>query len=132
MERLEEINQRLAQIQDELLTLADDDFARKNTLHSERDKLRNEAAAYRRDQDQDRPSSELIEELKARRSQLESIANKYVSAAKQADGSFAGTGSGGAGDAIGINKGIDEATGRAAVERRITALESILTKRGHL
>ena len=126
MERLEEINQRLAQIQDELLTLADDDFARRNTLHSERDVLRDEAAAYRRDQDQDRPSSDLIEELKARRSQLESIA------AKQADGSFAGTGSGGAGDAIGINKGIDEATGRAAVERRIAAIESILTKRGHL
>lgn len=132
MERLEEINKRLAEIQDELLALSDDDFATKNALQSERDKLRDEATEYRKDPDQDRPSSELIEELKARRSQLGSIAKKYVSAAKQADGSFAGTGSGGAGDSISINKGIDEATGRAAVERRIAALEAILTKRGHL
>ena len=132
MDRLEEINKRLGQIQDELLTLSDDDFARRNALAIERDRLRYEAATFVVDRDKDRPSSELIAELKAKRSQLGSIARKYVAGAKQADGSFAGSGSGGAADTIGINKAIDDSTGRAAVELRIAQLETILKERGHL
>ncbi len=132
MERLQEINKRLGEIQDELLALSDDDFARRNALAMERDRLRDEAATFVVDRDKDRPSSELIAELKAKRSQLGSIARKYVAGAKQTDGSFAGTGSGGAAGTIGINKAIDDSTGRAAVELRIAQLETILKERGHL
>lgn len=133
MERLDGINRRLSEIQDELLELEADDIATKNQLHIERDRLRDEATTYRHDPDADRPSSELIEELKQRHSQLKSISNKYINPAKATDGGFGGTGAyNGPSDAQAINRNIDEATGRANVERRIAHLESILKERGHL
>lgn len=133
MERVEEINRRLGQIQDELLELGADDFAAKNQLHIERDRLRDEATSYQQDRDSTRPSSELIQELKQRHSQLESISKQYINPAKATDGGFGGTGAyNGPADAQAINRNIDEGTGRANVERRIAQLESILKGRGHL
>lgn len=133
MERLEEINYRLGEIQDELLKLGPDDFAAKNQLHIERDKLRDEAQSYQQDRDAARPSSELIQELKQRYSQLESISKQYINPAKATDGGFGGVGAyNGPADAQAINRNIDEGTGRANVEQRISRLESILKERGHL
>jgi hypothetical protein len=133
MERPEQINHRLGEIQDELLELGADDFAAKNQLHTERDRLRDEAATYRQDRDAHRPSSELIEELKQRHSQLESISQNYINPAKATDGGFGGTGAyNGPADAQAINRNIDEGTRRANIERRIARLESILKDRGHL
>jgi hypothetical protein len=133
MERLEQINHRLGEIQDELLKLGSDDFAAKNQLHIERDRLRDEAASYQQDRDAARPSSELIKELKQRHSQLESISKQYINPAKATDGGFGGTGAySGPADAQSINRSIDEGTGRVNVEQRIAHLESILRERGHL
>ncbi|CAN5746862.1 hypothetical protein BH23ACT4_BH23ACT4_06040 [soil metagenome] len=133
MESLEEINLRLGKIQDELLELGADDFAAKNQLHIERDRLRHEAKSYQQDQDIARPSSDLIQELKQRYSQLESISKQYINPAKATDGGFGGTGAyNGPADAQSINRNIDEGTGRATVERRIAHLESVLKERGHL
>jgi hypothetical protein len=131
MERLEEINRKLGAIQDQLLQLGDDDFTAKNQLHIERDRLREEAASYQQDRDTARPSSELIQELKQRHSQLESIRNRYINPAKATDG--VGTGAyNGPADAQAINQNIDEATGRAEVEQRISRLETILKDPPHL
>jgi hypothetical protein len=133
MKQVEEINKRLGEIQDQLLELGPDDFAAKNQLHIERDKLRDEAASHHVDRDSGRPSSDLIEELKQRRRQLESITKKYINPAKASDGGFGGTGAyNGPGDAQAVNRNIDEGTGRANVERRIAQLESTLKERGHL
>lgn len=133
MERLEEINRRLGEIQDELLELGTDEFAARNQLHIERDRLGDEATSYQRDRDAARPSSDLIEELKQRRSQLESLNKQYINPAKATDGAFGGTGaSTGPSDTQAINRDIDESIGRAAVERRIAHLASILEERGHL
>ncbi len=133
MEHLEEINRKLATIQDQLLQLGDDEFAAKDQLHIERDRLRDEAASYQQDRDATRPSSELIKELKQRYSQFESIGTQYINPAKATDGGFGDTGAyNGPADAQAINQHIDEATGRAAVEQRINRLESILKERGHL
>lgn len=133
MERVEEINHRLGEIQDELLKLGADDFAAKSQLHIERDRLRDEAKSYQQDRDVARASSELIRELKQRYSQLESISKQYINPAKATDGGFGGTGAySGPADAQAINRNIDDATGRANVEWRIAHLESILKERGHL
>ncbi len=133
MERLEEINRELAAIQDRLLGLGDSDFAARNELHVERDRLRDEAASYRQDRDDTRPSSELIKELKQRHRQLESIRKQYLNPARAADGGFGGTGAfNGPADAQAINQSIDEGSGRAEVEQRIARLEAILKERGHL
>ncbi len=133
MKRVEEINRRLGEIHDALLKLGADDFAAKNHLHIERDRLRDEAKSYQQDRDAARPSSELIGELKQRHSQLESIAKQYINPAKAADAGFGGTGAySGPADAQSINRNIDQGTGRGDVERRIAHLESILKERGHL
>jgi hypothetical protein len=133
MKSLEDLNRRLGQIQDELLALPADDFARKNELHGERDLLRAEAAAFQKDFDLDRPSSELIAELKQHRKQLESIDDEYINTAEQVVSGFGLAGEhGGPGDTQRINENIGEATGRAKLEKRIAHLEAILSERGHL
>ena len=133
MERLEVINHRLGQIQDELMKLGDDDFAAKNRLHTERDRLRDEAKSYQQDRDAARPSSELIQELKQRYRQLDSISKQHINPAKATDGGLGNTGAyNGLADAQTINRNIDEGTGRPGVEQRIAHLESVLKERGHL
>jgi hypothetical protein len=133
MERLDEINLRLGEIQDELLKLGEEDFPAKSQLHIERDRLRDEASSYYQDRDASRPSSELIQELKQRYRQLDAISRRYVNPAKATDGGFGGVGAyNGPADAQSTNRNIDEGTGRERIEQRIAHLESILKERGHL
>lgn len=133
MSKLDDLDHRLGEIQDELMKLGDDDFARKNELHIERDRLRAEAAEFRKDFDLDRPSSELIAELKQHRKQLETIESEYINVAEQLDAGFGLAGEvDGPGDTQRINDTLSAGTGRAAIEKRIAHLESILTDRGHL
>lgn len=131
MERVDELNKRLAEIQDELLGLAPEDFARKHTLHLERDSLRAEAAEYSEDRDITRPSADMIAELKALRSQLAAIRAGYLNAVGQAGGGEAGAWIGPA-DTIALNAGIDRAQGVERIVPRIARLETILKERGHL
>lgn len=131
MERVNELNQRLAQIQDELLGLAPDDFAKKHALHSERDSLRAEAADYGKDRDVTRPSADMIAELKALRAQLAAVRAGYVDAVGQAGAGEAGAWNGPA-DTIALNAGIDRAQGVERIVHRIARLETILKERGHL
>lgn len=130
MERIDELNRRLAEIQDELLGLAVDDFARKYALQSERDVLRAETGKYKQDRDAGRPSSDMIAEVKALKNQLISIRSGYVNAVGQA-----GAGEGawnGPADTIALNAGIDNAQGVEQIVQRIARLETILKERGHL
>lgn len=129
MDRLEQLNKRLAAIQDELLTLAPDDFRGKNALHIERDGLRAETAEYKEDRDVNRPSADMIKELQALKRQLASIRKGYVSAAGQAG---AGGSHHGPADTIALNSGIDDAQGVERLVHRIAHLETILQGRGHL
>lgn len=130
MEKLDQLNRRLAAIQDELSSLPDDDFARKHALMRERDFLRAEAAAYRDDLTSTRPSTDIIKEIRALRKKVAGAQSGYANAVGLAGG-FDGTG-GAAASSIGLNSGIDEGQGIEQTLRRIAALESILADRGHL
>ena len=79
----------------------------------------------------DRPSSDLIKELKQRYRQLGSIPKVY-GPAQDAEGGLGGTGSSGETAGPQETNQTDEITGRARVERRIHQLEAILKERGHL
>lgn len=131
MERLQELNRRLAEIQDELMKLGPDDFARKYELQVERDSLREETSKYAKDRDLDRASSELIKELKALRSRLTGVRAGYANAVGMA-GSMDAAGASGAADSIYLNAGIDKAQGVDGLVQRIARLETILEERGHL
>jgi hypothetical protein len=82
--------------------------------------------------DADRPSSDLIKELKRRYRQLGSIPKEYKPAHPTARDP------GGAGPSVGatepqdVNQHIGEVVDRAQVEQRIHRLEAILKERGHL
>jgi len=133
MSKLDELDHRLGEIRDELSKLGDEEYSRKYELHAERDRLRAEAAEFQKDLDLDRPSSELIAELKQHRKQLETIESKYINVAEQLDSGFGLAGErSGPGDSEWINANITEGTGRAGIEARIAHLEAVLKERGHL
>jgi len=77
--------------------------------------------------DTERPSSDLIRELKQRYRQLGSIPKEY-----DPEGDVGGTGSSSETAGPQETNQSDEVTGRAQVERRIHHLEAILKERGHL
>jgi hypothetical protein len=74
--------------------------------------------------DADRPSSELIKELKQRYRELGSIPKEY-DPARGPDGDLGESGPS-------ETQNSDEPSGRARVELRIHHLEAILKERGHL
>jgi hypothetical protein len=75
--------------------------------------------------DADRPSSELIKELKQRYRELGSIPKEY-DPAQETDGDLGESGP------SSETHNPDEPSGRARVELRIHHLEAILKERGHL
>ena len=78
---LEELNRQLGEVQDQLLALQPTDFAVKHRLKTEQDRLRNLAGNYHRDQDEDRPSEDLLAELRAREASLDEFRKKMPEAA---------------------------------------------------
>lgn len=95
MDELEGVVARLSQIVEELLELADDDFAARFALEKERDELRARAEAFHQRKDEHRSTKDLVAELAARKSQLEAMKDQLVNRATQASGSH---GPGGGGD----------------------------------
>lgn len=130
---LEDLNRRLAEIQDRLLELDQEDFAARYALHTERDHLRALARRSQSDRDAHRSSEELRAELKARKAALEEIKQGMVNT-----GGMAGGGGGGSGsyegplDGMKINNAVRTAQGTDQLVRRITHLEGILQERGDL
>lgn len=130
---LEDLNRRLAEIQDRLLELGPDDFAARYELHTERDRLRDLARRGKSDRDAQRSSEDLRAELKARKAALAEIKKGMVNT-----GGMAGGGGGGSGsyegplDGMKINNAIRSAQGADQLVQRITHLESILQERGDL
>lgn len=130
---LEDLNRRLAEIQDRLLELGPQDFAAKYELHTERDRLRHLVGKYASDRDVQRSSEDLRAELGARKAALEEIKKGMVNTGGMAGGGGAGTGSyEGPLDGMKINNAIRSAQGTDQLVQRITHLESILSERGDL
>lgn len=130
---LENLNRRLAEIQDQLLELGPGDFAARHELHTERDHLRGLARGRGADRDAQRSSEELRAELDARKTTLAEIKKGMVNTAGMAGGGGAGSGSyEGPLDGMKINNAIRSARGVDQLVQRITHLESILQERGEL
>lgn len=130
---LENLNRRLAEIQDRLLELGPDNFAARHELHTERDHLRGLARGHGIDRDAQRSSEELRAELDARKTTLAEIKKGMVNTAGMAGGGGAGSGSyEGPLDGMKINNAIRSAQDVDPLVHRITQLESILRERGEL
>lgn len=124
---LDELNRRLGEIQDRLLELGPEDFAARYELQLERDRLRKQSRRHSSDRDSNRPSQELLAELRARESALEQIRRGMVNSAAQAGGGGGGSGSfEGPLDGFKINHAMTSATGADKLMQRIARLETIL------
>lgn len=130
---LDELNRRLARIQDRLLELGPGDHAQRYRLKVEQDRLRGQARRFARDRDVDRSTEDLKAELEAREKALEEVRRKMMNAAAQAGGGGAGAGSfEGPLDAFKINNALISGSNAEALMQRIARLETILGERGEL
>ena len=130
---IDELNRRLAQIQDRLLELSPNDHAQRYQLKVEQDRLRRQARRFATERDVERSSEDLKAELLARESALEEVRRKMMNAAAQAGGGGAGAGSfEGPLDAFKINNALISGSNAEALMQRIARLQTILRERGDL
>jgi hypothetical protein len=124
-----EVTAQLAEVHLRLTGLPDDAFAEKYRLIKKRSSLRAEAANFAEMIDSERSDEDLLRELSALRSQMQSIEKKRIDLVMQAGG---GSVSGEMGNLGGvqINKGIDDAFGLPRIKARIGIIKGTLSDRG--
>lgn len=121
---------RLAQIVDELTRVPIDDFPTRDALMRERDSLREQLAELRGSDDPDaaRSTHQLSRELEALERSADALRKLRIDQVVQSGGGPREAPTGGAG-VTAINIRMSEATGLAAMERRIQRLRSIIQDR---
>lgn len=124
-----EVTARLAEVQLRLLDLPDDAFAEKYQLIKEQARLRAEAANFAEAIDSERSNEELLRELGALRSRMQSIEKQRIDLVMQAGGGSL-TGEMGNLGGVQINKGIDDAFGLPKIKARIGSIKGTLSDRG--
>jgi hypothetical protein len=124
-----EVTARLAEVQLRLLDLPDDAFAEKYELIKEQARLRAEAANFAEAIDSERSDEELLRELGALRSRMQSIEKQRIDLVMQAGGGSL-TGEMGNLGGVQINKGIDDAFGLPKIKARIGSIKGTLSDRG--
>ena len=131
MSDLERITKELAEVDDAIWRLPDDAFAERYALLKKRDALRDEAARLPHDWDAQRPTEELVKELKAQQHHLDAIVDEQIDLVSDAGGGGMG-GSGGGKDSstFGLNQKIADANNAAAIRERIGRIKGILIDRG--
>lgn len=129
MDDLDAVNRELAEVVDALNATPVDDFAARHALRTRQDALRERAAHFRVDADEQRSTEDLRRELAAREAQITEL---YGAAMEQVSQSAGGGPGGGAMTASGegglVEKG-REAMGAPAIRSRIFRLQEILASR---
>ncbi|KAA3638479.1 MAG: hypothetical protein DWP92_06035 [Armatimonadetes bacterium] len=131
MRTLEEINRDLGSVLDAMIALDDDDFAKRYELLKRQDELRVEAGRFQTDFDEQRPTQDVMDELRSMRKQRDAEVKNQA-------GRNMMSGPGGSGSAAGaVSAEMVELTLKAkaaspldGLNTRIAALESILLARG--
>ena len=126
---LDQLRRELVEIQEQLLELPRDAFAKRYELRVRQDELRDQVASFQPDRDEDRPTDQLLAELASLRSRYRQIVRNRINLVGQSsggEGGGPGAGSYGIGD---VNRGIAAAQGAVEIEDRIARIESILSDR---
>jgi hypothetical protein len=126
---LDAVNRELAEVVDALNATPTDDFAARHALRTRQDELRELAAAFRVDADEQRSTEDLRRELAAREAQVTAI---YGAAMEQV--SQSGGGGGDFGSPVAAAEGSltakgRDATGAPEIRARIARLREILAAR---
>lgn len=127
---LDAVNRELAEVVDALNATPTDDFAARHALRTRQDQLRELAAGFRVDADEQRSSEDLRRELAARELQITEIYGAAMEQVSQSGGGGPGSGGNITAAAEGglIAKGRD-ATGAPAIRSRVARLREILAAR---
>ena len=129
MQDLDEVNRELLEVIDALNNTPSDQFAARHALRTRQDELRELAAGFRVDADEQRSTQELRIELAARESQLNAIYGSGLDLVTQSGGGSRTGGSYTSAGEAGINSQIREASGGGEVTARIHRLREILAAR---
>lgn len=129
MKSLEDINRELAEVIDELNATPADDLARRHELRKRQDELRELAASYRVDADEQRSSEDLARELAALEAQRDKIIESGIDLVTQAGGGSRTGGSYVSSGEISLNRDVREAAGLGDIESRIARLRQLLEAR---
>ena len=130
MTDLDDVVRRLSEVQDQLLALPDDAFAEKYRLQQRRKELRDLAEEFTDDWDAERPTENLLRELKSLRQRLAEVNKQRINLVSQAgSGGPEGAGASGLGG-VSLNTAISDAQGMGTIQARIGRINSILTDRG--
>jgi len=126
---LDAINRELARVVDALNATPSDDLAARHALQTRQDELRELAARFRVDADEQRSTEDLRIELAARQSQIDAIYGSGIDMVTQAGG---GSGTGGSYTSAaegGVNKQVRDALDAPKVMARMARLREILADR---
>lgn len=129
MSDIDAINRELAEVVDALNATPSDDFAARYALRTRQDELRELAAEFRVDADEQRSTEDLRRELKMMEQRLEGIYGSGMDLVTQSGG---GSGTGGSYTSAaegGMNAQIREASGLGDIQARIARLREILASR---
>ena len=130
MADLDDVVRRLSEVQDQLLALPDDAFSEKYRLQQRRKELRDLAKEFADDWDAERPTENLLGELKSLRQRLAEVNNQRINLVSQAGGGGAeGPGASGVGG-VSLNAAISNAQGQGTLQARIGRINAILIDRG--
>jgi len=127
---IEDITRELARVDAELSALPSDAFEARYHLRMEQDRLREQAAKFAQDVDNDRSDQDLLAELAGLRSQLAQIERQKIDLVVQAGGGAQGGGNMTNLGGVDINRRIGEAAGAGRIQARIGRIKGILTDRG--
>ena len=126
----DDITRELADIQKQLIDLPDDAFAERYRLRTRQDELRAIARSTDNPFDADRPTDELLSELKGLRTQMKEIERQRIDLVAQAGSGGSSTGEMGNLGGIQINKAIGDSMGLDRIKGRIGVIKGILSDRG--
>ncbi len=121
---------RMAEITDELLAVAEDDFERRHELRTELEALRREARVFYEGKDANRSTATLENELGACRSQLAVLEDQKLNLVSMSGGSGAGGMSATGVELAGMNAAIEQGGGASGIRVRIAEIVEELERRG--
>ncbi len=126
---LDAVNRELAEVVDALNATPTDDFAARHALRTRQDELRELAAQFRVDADEQRSTEDLRRELAARETQITAIYGAAMEQVSQSGGGGGDFGSPVAAAEGGLTAKGRDATGAPEIRSRISRLREILAAR---
>jgi hypothetical protein len=129
MSDISNVTKELAHVEEQLRALPDDAFADKFELLKKQDVLRERAAQFAVDADEERSTEVLLSELSGLRSRLAQMDGQKIDLVTQAGGGAVGMSNMGNLGGVSLNAQMAEASGAGRIQARIGVIKGVLADR---